>query len=273
MKRQYSAKFHRLIAAGLLVLGAAIPLQAQSGGDPNTPPSLTNSLVTIVASDPLASEAGPDQGMFTVHRSGATNLHLIVFFTLAGTAVNGVDYQPVPNSVVIPPGAREATIAIVPVDDTEVENNETVIARLGPSLLAGPADQYIIGAISNAVVTIYDNDRPVETNRPPVVQIVSPLNDSVFPIGADIHIAAYASDFDGYVATVEFFEGTNSLGITTNNPLVVSPINPFQITWPKVPAGTYVLRARATDDGGAASLSASIRVTVGDRSLPTIVNI
>lgn len=264
MKTQLASVAHRLIATALLAFGADYSLHGQF---------ITNSSVTIVASDPQASEAGPDKGVFTVRRSGSTDNHIIVFFTLTGTATNGADYEGVANSVVIPPGAREASVTILPIDDTEIENNETVIARLIPSPLAGPAPQYIIGNISNAVVTIFDNDRPTETNKPPTVQIVSPGNESVFPIGADIQIAAHASDLDGYVATVEFFEGTNSLGITTNNPLAMSPINPFQLTWSKVPTGSYVLRAKATDDDGATALSAPIRVTVEDRFVPTIVNI
>jgi len=264
MKTQFASVAYLLIATALLAFGADSSLQAQL---------ITNSSVTIVASDPQASEAGPDKGVFTVRRSGSTDNHVIVFFTLTGTAMNGADYEGVANSVVIPPGAREANITVLPIDDTEIENNETVIARLAPSPLASPMEQYIIGTISNAVITIYDNDRPTETNKPPTVQIVSPGNESVLPIGEDIQIAAHASDLDGYVATVEFFEGTNSLGIATNNPLAMSPINPFQLTWSKAPAGSYVLRAKATDDDGATALSAPVRVTVEDRFVPTIVNI
>src|SRR5688572_2150238 len=103
MKTQLASVAHRLIATALLALGAGSSLQAQL---------ITNSSITIVASDPQASEAGPDKGVFTVRRSGSIDYHVIVFFTLTGTATIGVDYESVANSVVIPPGAREASITI-----------------------------------------------------------------------------------------------------------------------------------------------------------------
>src|SRR5260370_7511686 len=79
---------------------------------------------------------------------------------------------------------------------------------------------------------------------------------------ANIPIFAEAHDLDGFVTTVEFFEGTNSLGIATNNPLVVSPINPFHIIWNNVSAGDYVLTAVATDDGGAMATSDPVKISV-----------
>ena len=62
--------------------------------------------MTLYATDPHASEAGPDPGTFTVKRSGSTNFPLAVFFHLSGTASNGVDYEQLGNSVRIPAGAE-----------------------------------------------------------------------------------------------------------------------------------------------------------------------
>lgn len=50
-----------------------------------------------------------------------------VYFTIGGTAVNGVDYNPVPDSVVIPAGGTTASLVIVPIYDGVVEGIETVI--------------------------------------------------------------------------------------------------------------------------------------------------
>src|SRR5713226_474374 len=65
----------------------------------------------------------------------------------------------------------------------------------------------------------------------------------------------------------------NSLGIATNNPLVVSPINPFHIVWNNVSAGDYVLTAVATDDGGATATSDPVKITVQPTPERTVVNI
>jgi hypothetical protein len=77
------------------------------------------------------------------------------------------------------------------------------------------------------------------------------------------------------VATVEFFEGTHSLGITTNNPLIVGPMNPFMITWSNVPAGNYELTAKATDDKGAMAVSPVVHVFVLETNVvqQSVVNI
>src|SRR5439155_430578 len=74
-----------------------------------TPPKPT---VTIVATDPDASETGPDDGVFTVSRTGDTSTALTVIYTISGTADFAVDYNRPPTSVVIPAGATSATITI-----------------------------------------------------------------------------------------------------------------------------------------------------------------
>jgi hypothetical protein len=48
----------------------------------------------------------------------------------------------------------------------------------------------------------------------------------VFIAPADISIVAQARDPDGRVVTVEFFAGTHSLGIVTNNPSRLTAITP-----------------------------------------------
>src|SRR5260221_1725898 len=103
---------------------------------------------------------------------------------------------------------------------------------------------------------------PVGTNIPPLVHIVSPMNGASFIAPANIGIFAEARDLDGTVETVEFFEGTNSLGVVTNNPLVVSSINPWHIYWTNVGVGEYILTAKATDDGGASSVSLPVKIAV-----------
>src|SRR6266853_1847883 len=81
--------------------------------------------VTITAPDASASETGPDPGRFEIRRSGPTNYSLSVFYRVGGTASNGVDYEGIGSSVVIPEGSLTATIPVKPIDDTNVEGPET----------------------------------------------------------------------------------------------------------------------------------------------------
>ena len=205
-----------------------------------------------------------DPAIFTVTRSGNTNIDVTVYYSIGGTASNGVDYDEIPKQITIPAGARSADIWINPIDDFLVEGPETVVIEIQPPVCVAidppPPECYLIGFSGRATAVIRDNEPA--TNKPPLVSIMMPTNGSVFVVPANIHIAAQASDSDGYVSTVEFFAGTNSLGVTTNNPLAMNPVNPFQITWSNVPPGDYVLTALATDDGGASSRSWPVKVAV-----------
>src|SRR5437588_2816443 len=121
-----------------------------------TIPTPTNApVVSITATDPAASEVGPDTGTLTVWRKGLTNDSLTVWCHIGGTASNGVDYQFISNTVTIPAGAFSAPITVTPISDNLVEGNETVEVAITASPLATIV-QYLIGSPRSAVVTIAD---------------------------------------------------------------------------------------------------------------------
>jgi hypothetical protein len=91
-------------------------------------------------------------------------------------------------------------------------------------------------------------------NSAPSVSITQPAAGAPFTAPAAVGIVASASDPDGTVAKVEFFNGATKLGEDTSAP--------FTYDWAGVPAGTYSLTARATDNLGAQSTSAVRTVTV-----------
>jgi hypothetical protein len=112
-------------------------------------------VVSIAASDPNASETGPDPGAFTVSRTGATSASLIVHYTVSGTAAATTDYTSLSGTVTIPSGAVSATIPVSPINDLTVETSETVIATLSANAA------YVLNPTSSsATVTIADNDLP-----------------------------------------------------------------------------------------------------------------
>ena len=78
---------------------------------------------------------------------------------------------------------------------------------------------------------------------------------------ATVNLAATASDADGTVAKVEFFNGATKLGEDTTAP--------YSFTWSGVAAGTYTLTARATDDLGGTTTSAASTITVSGNTPPT----
>src|SRR5439155_779174 len=81
-----------------------------------------------------------------------------------------------------------------------------------------------------------------------VVAITSPSDNANFSAGSNITIRANASDTDGAIAKVEFFQGDAKLGESISNP--------YSLTWSNVTEGNYLLTARASDDVGATRTSA-----------------
>ena len=74
-----------------------------------------------------------------------------------------------------------------------------------------------------------------------------PTNGATFTAPAFIALAADASDPDGSVAKVEFFNGTTKLGEDSSVP--------YTFAWTDVSAGSYAFTARATDNLGVETLS------------------
>ena len=110
--------------------------------------------VSIVASDPEANEEGLATGSFEVSRVGPTTEAMTVFYTVDGTADNGIDYDQLSGSVVIPAGSRTTSIIVTPIDDNTIEGPETVRLTLTPNFA------YTIGVLDAATVNIVDNEKP-----------------------------------------------------------------------------------------------------------------
>ncbi|MCH4822772.1 Ig-like domain-containing protein, partial [Gramella lutea] len=104
-----------------------------------------------------------------------------------------------------------------------------------------------------------------DPNQLPIIAITSPLDSENFISPADIEIIADASDADGSVTQVEFFEGTNSLGVDTDGS------DGWSISWNSVTTGNYELTAAATDDDLETNTSEIINITVEDANqLPAV---
>jgi regulation of enolase protein 1 (concanavalin A-like superfamily) len=99
------------------------------------------------------------------------------------------------------------------------------------------------------------------TNQPPTVSITSPASGATFTAPASITINASASDSDGTVSSVDFYQGSTLIATDTTNP--------YSASWTNVGAGTYSLTAVARDNAGATKTSTAVSVTVNGTSQPT----
>jgi parallel beta-helix repeat protein len=91
-------------------------------------------------------------------------------------------------------------------------------------------------------------------NQLPTVNLTAPLANASFTAPASVVITASAADADGTIAKVEFFNGSTLVGTATTAP--------YTVTWSGVPAGTYSLTAKATDNTGQTSVSAAVTISV-----------
>ena len=205
------------------------------------------------------------------------NISLLARATGLGNPVTNVEFfagttdlgrgQPV---VLDPPGVNGVTGPVYFLNWQNVPTNTY-------SLTAVATDSTGLSSVS-APVSITVQPGPTPTNRPPVVRITSPPNGAVFRAPVNVPIYAYAADPDGSVMTVEFFASSNSLGfghrVTAVPPtlppgsvqppiLVVVPTNYWALVWTNPPVGTnFALTAKATDNGGAFTVSLPVFISV-----------
>jgi endo-1,4-beta-D-glucanase Y len=91
-------------------------------------------------------------------------------------------------------------------------------------------------------------------NIPPTIYLTAPNNNASYTAPASVTISANAADSDGSIAKVEFFNGSTLLATNTSAP--------YNYTWTGVAAGSYTITAKATDNSGAVTTSASASITV-----------
>ena len=92
------------------------------------------------------------------------------------------------------------------------------------------------------------------SNIPPTVSLTAPAASAVFAAPATITLTATASDADGSIAKVEFYQGSTLLGQDLTAP--------YSYTWTGVAGDAYSLTAKATDNGNANTTSAPVNILV-----------
>jgi hypothetical protein len=137
---------------------------------------------------------------------------------------------------------------------TNVLNTTTDInGNIVPTGLSIDMGAYEYGSGTSGIVS----GAPL-TNKPPVVNITSPGNSQNFNAPAIITISASASDPDGTISKVEFYNGTVKLG--------TSATAPYSFSWNNVGSGTYMITAVATDNLNAQTTSSVATVFVNSVS-------
>ena len=156
----------------------------------------TTNTLNVAAADPKMEENWPDPGRFVIRRSGNLD-EIVVSFSLGGSATPGNDYVAPFSSAVIPFGADEVSVEIVPLEDAEAEGTETVTL----TLVAGPSQA--LGSASSATVEILDGSGAPARN-----EAARFLTQATFgPTAADIDRVT-ALGFDAWIND-QFTRGPN----------------------------------------------------------------
>jgi hypothetical protein len=149
-------------------------------------PTPTGIVINLTIKDADASEEGPDNARLLVteeYIGGAADGWSRIYYSVSGTAENGVDYEELPGEVWVllgtdllgtpPPGEPNRPpyrpsgdfdrnyIDIIPIDDMEVEGDETVTITLTID-----ENENVTVINKQATVTIKDND--TETPAPTI---------------------------------------------------------------------------------------------------------
>jgi len=123
---------------------------------------------------------------------------------------------------------------------------------------SGTGDANINGTIVDSI--------PSDTNIQPTVEITSPENGSQFITGDSIEITAAASDTDGEITSVSFYNGSDLLENVTETP--------YTYTITDAEAGSYSFVCVAYDNSGDSAVSDTVKVTVSDSvNIPPTVEI
>ncbi|MDR3459707.1 MAG: Calx-beta domain-containing protein [Verrucomicrobiae bacterium] len=197
----------------------------------------TNNLpvVTVTSTNHPTAYEGGGNGQFLFTRTGPTTNALTVVFTVSGTAANGVDYAAITNGITIPAGQSSATVTIVPVDDSLVEGDETVIV----SLTEG--NTYRVQYPSAATVTIQDNDQRVWIDA-------SDFEASKFGFNPGEFTFSRFGTTNTPVTIVYSIGGTASNGVDyvkiTNS--IVIPAGQLTVTLPILPLHNGIVKGPAT---------------------------
>ena len=232
---------------------SANPLQTTSGGQAAsiTAKNVTNNVaaVTPVYVSSAVDNATPARVEMTYNLSLATIVPVASAFTvMVNSSVRTV-------SAVAISGAKVLLTLASPV----VYGDAVTVAYTKPS--ANPLQTTSGGQAASITFQQVINNCSIPGNQPPVVSISSPTKSAAFITPATITIDAAASDPDGTINKVEFFQGTTKLGERTTTP--------YSFTWKEVPEGTYSLTAAATDNQNLRTVSSPVIVVV-EKSVTTV---
>lgn len=250
-----------------------------------TPSDATNKSVTWSITDGTGQATISSSGLVTALTNGTVTAKATanddsgVYGTLGISISNqAINDKPIVN--LISPNKNQSYIApasiLISAEVSDNYNNVSLVEffngseKLGESTTSPwsfiwedvPEGIYSISATATNSMGVNSSSLPVEImvkkNSPPSVNLTSPINGTTFGASPSIILAAEVQDNDGTISKVEFYEGDNKLGESSESP--------WTLDWSNVDIGIYYLKAIAYDNRNASSSSAPVMVKVKNNS-------
>lgn len=95
---------------------------------------------------------------------------------------------------------------------------------------------------------------PPPVNQPPIVTLTSPVNNAIYTNPNPVILSATATDSDGTISKVEFYDGSKLILTEYNRPYIMA--------WQNPPVGSHTVLAKAYDNSGNISTSTPATITV-----------
>ena len=195
--------------------------------------------VSVTATAPNASRAGPVPGNFRVSRTGPTSASQVVTFEITGTASAPIDYQPLGTSVTIPAGAAYVDLAVSPSDLYSVQIGQSVVLTLISATDAA------IASPSVATVNITDDN----LNLLPVVTVSSTNQPYAVEGGGNGGFLFTRTGSTSSALTISFtVAGTAAPGtryVALSNSVTI-PAGQTSVTVPVVAINSHIAEAEQT---------------------------
>jgi glucose/arabinose dehydrogenase len=224
---------------------------------------------------PLQPETAGGSGSVVIPTRGETADNIFYRFHLRATdsagATNETTRDVLPQKAKLTLVTAPAGLALT-LDGQPVASPSTLTGVVGIERDLGAADQNFSGRryrfaswsdggaaahtvstpVADTTYTATFTDIGPAANTGPVVALTG--TPATGTVGIVITLAATASDADGSVAKVEFFDGATKLG--------EDPTSPYAFGWTPSATGAHSITARATDNLGALTTSSAVVVTI-----------
>jgi hypothetical protein len=129
---------------------------------------------------------------------------------------------------------------------TGADGNGPSLQRSAPTAYGNEPTNWFASGITPGDTNVF--------NQAPACTLLSPTNGATFSISDSIALSAAASDPDGVVIKVEFYDGDIKVGEA------LTP--PYTCYWYSAPTGPHTIVAKARDNGLAVTPSAPVSITV-----------